>query len=148
MAPAIISALLVLVACTAISSGTILQLNSTGASCKTVFGDASWPVKSVWKKAMPKIEPYKARGTWKQPSYRLDATTVGEVIAAVNFTREHNIRLSILASGHDFIGRNDAPNGLSLVLTGLKGMRVLSNFTPTKEGAAPVNSKMKLFERS
>jgi FAD/FMN-containing dehydrogenase len=92
---------------------------------------------------MPEIETQKAKGNWKKPNYRLDATTVAEVIAAVNFTREHKIRLSILASGHDFVGRNDAPTGLTLSVSGLKGARVLSSFSPTKEGATAVDPKAK-----
>jgi hypothetical protein len=131
-----------LATCTAISSSTLLESDSA-ASCKTVLGDTTWPAKSVWRKAMPEIESWKAKGAWKQPTYRLDATTVDEVIAAVNFTKEHNIRLSIITSGHDFVGRNDAPNGLSLSVSGLKGARVSSSFTATNNGVPSVDSKTK-----
>jgi FAD/FMN-containing dehydrogenase len=120
------------------------QYDSGTASCKTVFGDESWPAKSVWRKAMPEVESQKSKANWKQPNYRLDATTINEVSAAVNFTREHNIRLSVLNSGHDFVGRNDAPTGLTLAVGGLKGARVLSDFTPTKEGVLPVDSSTKV----
>jgi FAD/FMN-containing dehydrogenase len=133
-------ALLLLAIVSAVSSQ---QFNLSTASCKTILGDESWPEKSVWRKAMPEIELQKAKANWKQPNYRLDATTIDEVSAAVKFTNEHNIRLSILNSGHDFIGRNDAPTGLTLVVGGLKGARVLSDFTPTKEGVIPVNSSTK-----
>jgi FAD/FMN-containing dehydrogenase len=125
----------------AVSASWLAQSNTTAETCKTISGDASWPAKSEWRKAMPEIETQKPKGTWKQPNYRLDATTVAEVIAAINFTREHNIRLSILASGHDFVGRNDAPTGLTLSVSGLKGARVVPNFTPTKEGVASVDAK-------
>lgn len=112
-------------------------------NCKTIAGDTAWPPKSEWRKAMPEIETQKSKGNWKQPNYRLDATTVDEVIAAVNFTREHGIRLSIIASGHDFVGRNDAPTGLTLSVSGLKGARVLSSFKPSTSGVAPVDSRTK-----
>jgi FAD/FMN-containing dehydrogenase len=134
---------LVLLAPAIVLSTTLHQFNVTADSCKTISGDASWPAKSEWRKAMPEIETTKVKGNWKRPDYRLDATTVAEVIAAVNFTREHRIRLSILASGHDFVGRNDAPTGLTLTVSGLKGARVLSSFTPSNEGVAAVDSKTK-----
>jgi FAD/FMN-containing dehydrogenase len=127
----------------AVSSTWMQQDNNTTSSCKTISGDSSWPAKSEWRKAMPNIETQKPKANWKQPEFRLDATTVAEVVAAVNFTREHKIRLSILASGHDFVGRNDAPTGLTLSVSGLKGARVLSSFTPTKEGVTLVDSKTK-----
>ena len=91
---------------------------------------------------MPEIETQRSKGNWKRPPYRLDATTVAEVVAAVNFTRQHNIRISILASGHDFVGRNDAPTGLTLSVSGLKGARVSGSFKATREGVERVESKM------
>lgn len=37
------------------------------------------------------------------------------------------------------VGRNDAPSGLSLILTELKGIRVHESFTPTAAGAEAVD---------
>ncbi|KAE9992891.1 hypothetical protein EG327_007368 [Venturia inaequalis] len=107
--------------------------------CKILATDSSWPAQSVWRQAMPEVEEVAVKGERKRPDMRLDATSVDEVTAAVKFAANNNIRLSILNSGHDFHGRNDAPNGLALVTTGLKGVRVLSKFTPTAEGAKSVN---------
>jgi FAD/FMN-containing dehydrogenase len=131
-----------LLAPVAVLSSALLPFNTTD-SCKTTSADAAWPPKSEWVKAMPEIERQKAKTNWKQPYYRLDATTVAEVIAAVKFTKEHNIRLSIITSGHDFVGRNDAPTGLTLSVSGLKGARVLSSFQPSKQGVETVDSKTK-----
>jgi FAD/FMN-containing dehydrogenase len=51
--------------------------------------------------------------------------------------------LTITPNSHDFQGRNDAPNGLALVVTALKGVRILEDFTPTVNGADSVNSATK-----
>ena len=63
-----------------------------------------------------------------------------EVRQAVTFSRKHNIRLTLLNSGHDFLGRNDAPSGLSLVTTGLKGVQISTDFTPTIQGVPSINN--------
>ncbi|QDS68944.1 hypothetical protein FKW77_008585 [Venturia effusa] len=109
-------------------------------ACKVLATDPTWPAQSVWRQAMPEVEKVALKGNKKRPNFRLEATTVDEVVAAVKFAASNNIRLSILNSGHDFHGRNDAPNGLAVVTTGLKGIRVLSSFTPTTKGAESVNS--------
>ncbi|TGZ81304.1 FAD-binding domain-containing protein, partial [Ascodesmis nigricans] len=68
------------------------------------------------------------------------AKTYEDVKKAVSFAAEHNIRLTLLNSGHDFLGRNDAPSGLSLDVSQLAGVRVLSSFTPSAQGAeAPLS---------
>lgn len=71
------------------------------ADCKVTATDAAWPTEDVWKKAMPKVA---VRGNLKAgvtaPDYKVMATNSQEVIQAVKFAAEHNVRLSILNSGH------------------------------------------------
>lgn len=53
---------------------------------------------------MLEVERPKVTAGKQHPQYRLEATNVQDVIAAVKFAKEHNIRISILNSGHDFQG--------------------------------------------
>ena len=48
---------------------------------------------------------------WKStPSaYTVAAQTTAHVVAAVNFTREHNLRLVIKGCGHSYLGTSNAP---------------------------------------
>lgn len=39
------------------------------------------------------------------PIYVINATTVQHVQAGINFAREHNVRLNIKSTGHDFLGK-------------------------------------------
>jgi hypothetical protein len=48
------------------------------------------------------------------PAYVVNATTAAHVQAAVNFAREHNVRLSVKNTGHDVPGRSNAPGALSI----------------------------------
>ncbi|KAF7377579.1 hypothetical protein MSAN_00180600 [Mycena sanguinolenta] len=46
------------------------------------------------------------------PLYSVEAETVADIQAAVNFSRTHNLRLAVKSSGHDYLGRSTAPNSL------------------------------------
>lgn len=43
--------------------------------------------------------------------------------------REHNIRLIVKGTGHDYIGRSGAPNALSIWTHNLKGLQMHESFT-------------------
>jgi hypothetical protein len=74
--------------------------------CKILHTDKEWPATSVWKAALPNIlSRGLAKDKLRHPDYRVEATTTAEVQAAVKFAAKHNIRVSILNSGHDFLGR-------------------------------------------
>ena len=45
-----------------------------------------------------------------EPSvYAVAAATTGDVVAAVNFARENNLRLVVKGGGHSYLGRSNAP---------------------------------------
>lgn len=71
------------------------------ADCKVTSADPAWPAADVWKKAMPKVA---VKGNLKAgvtaPDYKVAATKSQEVVQAVKFAADHNVRLSILNSGH------------------------------------------------
>ncbi|PHH78727.1 hypothetical protein CDD80_6362 [Ophiocordyceps camponoti-rufipedis] len=55
--------------------------------------------------------PCTARG---YPTYVVNASTAEHVKTGIDFARNHNIRLVVKNSGHDFIGRSVAPGALSI----------------------------------
>ncbi|KAF1812801.1 FAD-binding domain-containing protein [Eremomyces bilateralis CBS 781.70] len=103
--------------------------------CKRIPTDPEWPAPEAWKAAMPAVVARGPQGNPTRPDYSIEAFSVADVQAAVNFARTNNIRLTIVNSGHDFLGRNDAPTGLSLMVGDLKGAKVLQSFTPSEKGA-------------
>jgi hypothetical protein len=80
---------------------------SKGQDCRKLPGDAGWPAPDVWSKVLPGAVP---RGPQDpkltRPDYQLTVTSIAEVQAAVKFTADHGIRLTILNSAHDFLGRH------------------------------------------
>ncbi|KAF2399612.1 FAD-binding domain-containing protein [Trichodelitschia bisporula] len=112
---------------------------AAAANCKAIPSDPSFPAADVWKAALPNA---KARGPQTiptRPDYRLEAASVVDVKAAVDFARKHNVRLSLITSGHDGLARNDAPSGLLVGLEKLTGVRIETTFTPSPKGAAPIS---------
>lgn len=53
-------------------------------------------------------------GAWQSaPSaYAVAAENSDDIVAAVNFAREHNLRLVVKGTGHDYLGRSSAPKSL------------------------------------
>jgi hypothetical protein len=83
----------------------ILTPDSTVApeGCKLLASDKGWPSEDVWLKAFPKAFT-KMKGT-EGPDWWIQPQTNEEVSAAFKFAKEHNVRLNVVTSGHDFHGR-------------------------------------------
>ncbi|RDW74888.1 hypothetical protein BP6252_06030 [Coleophoma cylindrospora] len=99
----------------------------------SVYSD--WPTPEVWEEALPGVE--KTNGTDAEgtiPDYRFRVKNACDVQAAVKFAALHNIRLTVITTGHDQQGRSDAGSGLLIDLSQLRSVRVLESFTPTQEG--------------
>jgi hypothetical protein len=73
------------------------------AGCKLLLCDKGWPADSVWKATFPGIFK-KLKGSLG-PDFMIQAKNVEDVQKAVNFARDHNIRLTVITAGHDFHGR-------------------------------------------
>jgi hypothetical protein len=84
------------------------------AGCRILPGDQKWPTDAEWKAALPGVIK---RGEQKQdatrPDYHLSARSPADVQRAVNFASKHDIRLSVITTGHDFLSRCVRWRGLS-----------------------------------
>ncbi|KAF2402488.1 FAD-binding domain-containing protein [Trichodelitschia bisporula] len=120
-------------------TGAVAGKTVTPAGCKALNSDADFPTLAEVRAVLPEAEPRPVPKGFslggKRPDYLVRAETVADVQAAVKLAAKRNLRLSVINSGHDFLGRNDAPSGLSLDVSLLGGVRVLESFTPTEKGA-------------
>ncbi|TLD35106.1 Mitochondrial intermediate peptidase [Venturia nashicola] len=98
---------------------------NTPAGCKALLSDKQWPADAVWRKAFPGVFR-KLKGT-EAPDYMVQAKSVKDVQNVVNFAREHNVRLTIISTGHDFHGRETGRSGLRLDLAALREPTVFAN---------------------
>ncbi|TVY60837.1 putative FAD-linked oxidoreductase [Lachnellula suecica] len=76
------------------------------------------------------------------PAYVVNATTAEHVAAGVIFAGLNNIRLVVKATGHDYLGRNSAPNALSIWTRNLQGITFDDSFQPTNCSSAIVASAL------
>jgi hypothetical protein len=84
----------------------LLSKEAGPAPCKILPGDPQWPTDAEWKSALPRaIKRGRQNKESTRPDWHLSARSVADVQRAVNFANKHDIRLSIIATGHDFLSR-------------------------------------------
>jgi hypothetical protein len=73
--------------------------------------------------------------TSEPSAYAVLAASSADIAAAVNFAREHNVRLVVKGGGHSYLGTSNAPDSL-LIWTrpNMHAVEVLDSFVP--QGAA------------
>lgn len=64
------------------------------------------------------------------PVYVVNATCAGDVKKGVDFARQHDIRLIVKGTGHDYLGRSAAPNSLSIWTHHISGLSFQDGFQP------------------
>jgi hypothetical protein len=112
------------------------QNDTAPNGCRKLHTDIDWPALEVWQAALPGVvQGNSSDSNGPLPDYRFRVENACDVQTAVNFAREHNIRLTVITTGHDQQGRSDAGSGLIIDMSNLRGVRVLDSFVPTIQGA-------------
>ena len=74
--------------------------------------------------------------------YAVQAKTTQDIALAVDFAREHNLRIVVKGGGHDYLGRSSAPDSLLVWTHDMREVKYIPNFVPTgapqAESAIPV----------
>ena len=66
---------------------------------------------------------------WPVPM-RFAATSAKEIATAVDFARKHDVRIAVKGTGHDYLGRNLAPDSLLIWTHNMRKIEVLDSFVP------------------
>ncbi|KAH8548322.1 hypothetical protein BGW37DRAFT_470290 [Umbelopsis sp. PMI_123] len=74
------------------------------------------------------------------PTLSVNASSVQDVQKTVKFASDHNLRLVIKNSGHDYIGRSTAVGALSLWVHYLDTITLHDNFVPDSSHEKPVTA--------
>jgi FAD/FMN-containing dehydrogenase len=79
-------------------------------------------------------------GAWSAASsaYAVAAEDAADIGAAVNFARQHRLRLVIKGTGHDYLGRSNAPDSLLIWTHNMRHISVHDAFVP--QGCAVIAS--------
>ncbi len=70
----------------------------------------------------------------KYPSYVVRPTGAADVMAAVDFAREHDLLLSVKGGGHNFAGTAVCDDGLTIDCSGMDSVRVDSETRTARVG--------------
>jgi FAD/FMN-containing dehydrogenase len=62
--------------------------------------------------------------------YSVTAQSTADIQAAVRFAKEHNLRIAIRNTGHDFAGRSSAPESLQINTHQMTSKKYVKNFFP------------------
>lgn len=64
-------------------------------------------------------------------AYTVEALNAHDVAAAINFARENNLRVVIKGTGHDYLGRSNAPDSLLIWTHNMRKVEYEEKFIPT-----------------
>ncbi|MCW5589838.1 MAG: FAD-binding oxidoreductase [Legionellales bacterium] len=62
--------------------------------------------------------------------YAVEAKNTQDIVSAVNFAREHHLRLAIKGSGHDYLGRSSAKDSLLIWTHNMRAVKYDPAFIP------------------
>ncbi|MBV6323006.1 FAD-dependent oxidoreductase [Duganella violaceipulchra] len=104
--------------------GRLLKLDAPFAACAASVGGASAPactaaldaLKNTYaigdQPALTQTSGWQDAWSSQPSAYAVVARGTADVVAAVNFAREHNLRLVVKGGGHSYQGTSDAPDSL------------------------------------
>jgi hypothetical protein len=104
--------------------------NSDGAACKKLLKDSYNPFNLQSKPSGSEVQGFWKGWHYHNSTYAVEAKNTADVVAAVNFAREHNLRLVIKGAGHDYIGRSNSPNSLLIWTRPMQQLHFSKSFVP------------------
>jgi FAD/FMN-containing dehydrogenase len=113
-----------------------------GPACAQLFKDAKNPYYLGDEVGLTQTLGWIDAWTSMPSAYAVAARTTSDVVAAVNFAREHNLRLVVKGGGHSYQGTSNAPDSLLIWTRKMNEVTLHDAFVGTGcEGrAAPVRA--------
>ncbi len=108
-----------------------------GQACTELFRNLKNPYFIGDNVALTQTLGYTDAWTSQSSAYAVAAADTADVIAAVNFAREHRLRLVVKGGGHSYQGTSNAADSLLVWTRGLEATQLHDAFVPKGcEGAA------------
>jgi FAD/FMN-containing dehydrogenase len=102
--------------------------DSVGLACDDVFAGLRNPYYVADEVGLTQTTGWLNAWTSQPSVYAVAAKTTGDVVAGVNFAREHNLRLVVKGVGHSFLGTSSAPDSLLIWTRHINGMTLHDAF--------------------
>lgn len=99
-------------------------------ACEAVLGILNNPYHIRDEPGMAQSLGWAGAWTLQQSAWVVAAETAGDVVAAVNFARERNLRLVVKGGGHSYQGASSAPDSLLIWMRAMNGVALHDGFVP------------------
>ena len=101
-----------------------------GAACKELFKELKNPYYIGDSPALTQTSGWVDAWTSAPSVYAVAAEETADVVAAVNFARENNLRLVVKGGGHSYQGTSNAPDSLLIWTRAMKSIVLHDAFVP------------------
>jgi FAD/FMN-containing dehydrogenase len=99
-----------------------------GASCRDVFKELKNPYYIGDQVALTQTTGWVDAWTSQPSVYAVAARKAEDIVAAVNFARENNLRLVVKGGGHSYLGTSNAPDSLLVWTRAMNGITLHDAF--------------------
>ncbi|MBV9783891.1 MAG: FAD-dependent oxidoreductase [Acidisphaera sp.] len=107
-----------------------------GAACAELFKELKNPYAVGDQVALTQTTGWVDAWTCRPSVFAVAARTTGDVVAAVNFARDNNLRLVIKGGGHSYLGTSNAPDSLLIWTRAMNDVALHDAFVPQGCAAA------------
>ena len=101
-----------------------------GLACDDVFAGLQNPYYVADEVGLTQTAGWLNAWTSQPSVYAVAAKTTGDVVAGVNFAREHNLRLVVKGVGHSYLGTSNAPDSLMIWTRHMDAITLHDAFVP------------------
>ncbi|KAI0197518.1 FAD-binding domain-containing protein [Astrocystis sublimbata] len=91
------------------------------------------PISSMWQQYNNDTcwpEPEAPCSSSGYPAYVINATTAVDVKQGIDFAQLHHVRIIVKSTGHDYLGRSQAPGSLSIWVHHMQDLQTHNSFRP------------------
>ena len=109
---------------------TVCQDAPDGAACRDLFKELKNPYFIGDTVGLTQTTGWVDAWTLQQSVYAVAAETTADVVAAVNFARQNNLRLVVRGGGHSYLGTSNAPDSLLIWTRRMNAITLHDAFVP------------------
>ena len=109
-----------------------------GEACRTLFRELKNPYYIGDEVGLTQTTGWVDAWTLEQSVFAVAAESAADVAAAVDFAREHNLRLVVRGGGHSYLGTSNSRDSLLIWTRRMAGIELHDAFVPADTNAAPL----------
>ena len=109
-----------------------------GTACRTLFRELKNPYYIGDEVGLTQTAGWIDAWTLEQSAFAVAAESAADVAAAVDFAREHNLRLVVRGGGHSYLGASNSRDSLLIWTRRMAGIELHDAFVPQDTNGTPL----------